>query len=175
MTVGLYIDIIDAREGLVVYEESCNIFTGFFSLGFFSPEPFFLPDDFDSFFNFSALLRAFFTFSCKPDKSFKSTSKKVSYISLNTQGAFPSAKPAEKCVTFIGEKKATYCPSNLSGNVFNQYSLEDLKNGKISSVLGIVDLVKLPDDYSDMRSLLGYCKEFFPNHNLPIIPSVTPP
>lgn len=25
MTVGLYIDIIDAREGLVVYEESCNI------------------------------------------------------------------------------------------------------------------------------------------------------
>lgn len=25
MLVGLYIDIIDAREGLVVYEESCNI------------------------------------------------------------------------------------------------------------------------------------------------------
>lgn len=78
----------------------------------------------------------------------------------NCDDVFTGLSGAEKCVTFIGERKATYCPSNLSGNVFNQYSLEDLKNGKISSVLGIVDLVKLPDDYSDMRSLLGYCKEY---------------
>ena len=65
-----------------------------------------------------------------------------------------------QCVTFVGAEKATYCPEELKGNVFNEYSIEDIESGNISPIMGVVDLIRLPKGYCDMRSIKGWCEKY---------------
>ena len=90
-----------------------------------------------------------------PDKVF------LNVVVMDESGdvVFPSLSGNEKCVTFVGTK-ATYCPTGMEGNVFNQYELEDLVNGRIKPVMNVVDLVQLPKDFCDMRMLKGFCSKY---------------
>lgn len=65
----------------------------------------------------------------------------------------------EKCITFVNEP-ADFCPTELQGNVFNEYTLDDLLNARVKEVEGIVSLVRLEKDYSDMRVLCNYTKKY---------------
>lgn len=73
---------------------------------------------------------------------------------------FSSLSGLERCVTFTGEKKATYCPTNLEGKVFNEYTIEDALNGRIEPIMGVVDLVRVPEGYCDMRQVKTYCSKY---------------
>lgn len=64
-----------------------------------------------------------------------------------------------KFVTFVGSK-ASYCPTDMSGRVFNQYPYSALEEGTVSPVMGVTDLVVLDDDFSDMRELCEYCEKY---------------
>lgn len=69
---------------------------------------------------------------------------------------FSILKGGEKCVTFAGSTKATSCPMGYEGKVFNEYTLEDVS--AIKDTKGIVNLVRLPDDYCNMQELKTLCE-----------------
>lgn len=64
------------------------------------------------------------------------------------------------CVSFVGNKKATYCPDGLNGNVFNEYNPEDAEEGNIVPIMGVVDLIRVPKGFSDMRSVKRWCEKY---------------
>lgn len=72
---------------------------------------------------------------------------------------FKELSGTEKCVTFINEP-TTFCPTELAGSVFNEYSLDDVANGRVQDIEGVVSLVRLEDDFKDMRVLLKYSKKY---------------
>lgn len=75
-------------------------------------------------------------------------------------GVFSKLTGKEECVTFVGGG-AEFCPTEWRGKVFNQYSLEDLQAGfSESKVEGVTDIVRLPENYSNMRELLGFQKSY---------------
>lgn len=96
-----------------------------------------------------------------PCEDKKTPDKVVFNIVVNDgdTGVYKELQGNEKCVTFIGTP-ADFCPTELEGKVFNEYSLDDIENGRIVEVKGITSIVKLPDGYSNMRQLKAYNNKY---------------
>ena len=76
----------------------------------------------------------------------------------NEDEVFANVNKIAKCITFSGNTKATKCPDGFKGKIFNEYSLEDITAGNVDSVDGVVTLVRLADDYSNMLVLKKLCE-----------------
>lgn len=92
----------------------------------------------------------------------KKSPDKVSFniiVEDGDEGVYKNLKGNERCITFKG-KNASFCPTELYGKVFNEVSLEDLKEDKVQTVNGITTLVRLEDSFTDMRELYDLSKKY---------------
>lgn len=78
----------------------------------------------------------------------------------NPEDIFKGLSGKERCITFCKENPANYCPTSLVGNVFNECSVEQLECGDFPMPEGVVTLVRLPEDYCDMRTLKIFCDRY---------------
>lgn len=70
---------------------------------------------------------------------------------------FSSINKLAKCITFVGKNKATKCPEGYKGKVFNEYSLEEFHGSNLEPIDGVINLIRLPNNYSHMLTLKMLC------------------
>ena len=76
------------------------------------------------------------------------------------EDVFKGLSGKEKCITFSKYNPTNFCPTSLEGNVFNECDLDILLNDAcFPEPKGVITLVRLPKDYSDMRNLKKLCSE----------------
>lgn len=74
-------------------------------------------------------------------------------------GVYKKLSGSEKCITFVNHP-IDFCPTEYEGKVFNEFSLDDLMNGRVTEVNGVVTLIRLDKDFSNMRTLYSYNKKY---------------
>lgn len=80
----------------------------------------------------------------------------------NGKDVFKHLSGNEKCVTFVGEP-TLFCPTEWAGRVFNEVNLQELVDREgiyPTEVKGVVTLVRVPEDYHDMRFLKQVCDKY---------------
>lgn len=99
-----------------------------------------------------------------PNEDKKNPDKVLLNIVVNdgNTDVFKHLSGKEHCITFVGEP-TSFCPTELEGKVFNEVSLDEIINNEgtyPSEVKGVTTLIRVPDDYHDMRFLREVCTKF---------------
>lgn len=90
----------------------------------------------------------------KPDKVYLN-------VVLSDGDSINDLSGKEYCVSFTsGTLGVDSVPDRLKGRVFNEVLLDDLKSSNLSDVEGVVNILKLPEGYCDMRNLYNLCSEY---------------
>lgn len=99
-----------------------------------------------------------------PNEDKKNPDKVMLNIVVNDGNTevFKHLSGKEKCITFVNEP-TLFCPTELEGNVFNEVNLQELIDNEgtyPTDVKGVVTLVRVPEDYHDMRFLKQVCDKY---------------
>lgn len=99
-----------------------------------------------------------------PNEDKKNPDKVMLNIVVNDGNTevFKHLSGKEKCITFVNEP-TLFCPTELEGNVFNEVNLQELIDNEgtyPTDVKGVVTLVRVPEDYHNMRFLKQICDKY---------------
>lgn len=93
----------------------------------------------------------------------KENDKKSHTVMLNIiargEHVYSDLSGNEKCVTFVDNYVPSYVPDKWKGNVFTEFTKDEYLSCRDGLPVGLVPLIRVDSNYSDMREVSSVCKE----------------